>query len=635
MAVPAAISPDHELRRARLAVLGVGLLYASAHLAWYGSTPLGGFPVLDGREMLEMARQIAAGEVPAEPFYRAPLYPALIALWILAGVPDGLLPDAARLLNLIAHLASVMLVFELARRAWDGWRAGLCAGLLYALYPVALFYAGDPFDITLATALALAATLAAWTAGERRSASAALLAAALYALAALARPNFLACLAAFGLWLLWLARAERGNWRLLPAALAGAVLVLVAMGLVNLRVGGEFRVLPWQGSHALWDANGPGANGLFYSHTIPIPDLVPGTNPARVEAETLYCRERDCASGIDIDAFSGYWRERMRDYALAHPGEVAERFATKAWYFVNDYDQYNNKTYWVHKDWSPWLRWNPLGWGLLLALAAGALCLPLPPRMRALLLLVGAAYAASVLLYFVSGRFRLPLASLLCVLAGGWVLLPGWWRTQPRRARLGLVAALLVGAIAHIPVPDHLREGTVIEDWALSASAALAAGDWRAAEDWAQKVIARTPDRTAAVALVCSARLHAWEASPSPELPPREWLEESLSWCAASSQSSHRAAYNATFFLAGLCRHPEAIGVWKALRESRLVGELARNALESAGIRSLKADDKVAGILEVMRAPAAERKPGLKSMLTAIDRGHCSPPTPAAPAGPP
>lgn len=630
MRVQAAVPGENPIaiRRARLAVAGVALLYATAHLAWYGGTPLGGFPVLDGREILEMARQIAGGELPSEPCYRAPLYPALLALWILAGVPDLLLPDAARLSNLIAHVASVLLVFELARGIWGDWRAGLFAALLYALYPVALFYAGDPFDITLATALALAATLAAWRADERRSGGLALLASVLFALATLVRPNVLPCLAALWLWLLWRARGESGRWKLLPPALAGAALVLGAMGLVNLRLGGEFRVLPWQGSHALWDANGPGANGLFYQHTIPLPDLVPGTNPARVEAETLYCRERDCSAGIDRDDFARYWRQRWSDYARTEPGEVLGRLASKAWYLVNDYDQYNNKTYWVHKEWSPWLRWNPLGWGLLLALAAGALWMPASrPRARGLLVLLACSYAAGVLLYFASGRFRLPLASLLCVLAGGWVLVPAWWRASAAaRARGGLLATtLVVGALAHWPVPAHLREGTVLEDWSLNASAALAAGDWRMAEDWAQKVIARTPDRSAAVALVCSARLHAWEAAPTEEMPTRAWLQDSLRFCEAGSGTSHRAAYNAGFFLAGLCRHGEAIRTWEALRASKLVGDLAGSALAgSLGPMTPEAQAVPGGLARLRAEDASSLSPGQRSLLAAVAGRQCT-----------
>lgn len=618
-----------DLRRARLAVIGLTVLYATAHLAWYGSTPFGGFPVLDGREMLELARAIAAGDLPHEPFYRAPLYPALVSLFVLAGVPEGLLPDAARLLNLVAHLGSALLVFELARRVWADLRAGVLAGLLYGLYPVALHFAGDPLDITLATTLALAATLCAWHSAERGSGAQAFAAAALYALAALARPNFLLCLPALLLWLAWVAHGHRPSLRLLPAALAGALVVLLAMGGVNRAVGGEFRLLPWQGSHGLWDANGPGANGLFYSHTVPIPDLVPGTNPARAEAEILYCRDRPCSGPIDIDDFSDYWSQRIREHALAHPREVLGILAGKAWYLINNYEQYNNKTYWFHKARAPWLRWNPLGWGVLLALAAGALWLPMQPRAKPLLLAVIAFYAGSLLLYFVSARFRLPLAPLLCVLAGGWSLvLVRWHQAQtPARERLAPLGLTLgVAAIALVPAPEHLRQGTVSEDWALLASASLHAGDWRAAEDWAMKVIERTPGRTAAVALVCSARLHAWEAAPTADLPPRAWLEESLRWCQNASQSSHRAAYNATFFLAGLCRHDEAYRTWRELRESKLVGELARNALEATTGAGLAAGDAVVGLLELKRSGGKTEKPGLQSIWQAVNRETC--PTP-------
>ncbi|MCC6592255.1 MAG: hypothetical protein IT479_03185 [Xanthomonadales bacterium] len=625
------------LRRARLALLGTTVLYAAAHLAWYGGTPLGGFPVLDGREMLELARAIASGELAREPFYRAPLYPALLAIFIRLGVPDGLLPDAARLLNLVAHLSSCLLVFELARRTWADLRAGLLAGLLYACYPVALHFAGDPLDITLATALALAATLCAWNSACSLSAAQAWAAASLYALAALARPNFLMCIPALLLWLAWIGSHERGAWRLLPAAATGAMCVLLVMGGVNRAVGGEFRWLPWQGSHGLWDANGPGANGLFYSHSVAIPDLAPGSNPARAEAEILYCRDRPCSGPIDIDEFSAYWSGRMREHAMTHPREVLGILAGKVWYLVNNYEQYNNKTYWFHKARAPWLRWNPLCWALLLALAAGALWLPMQARARALLLLVIGAYATSLLLYFVSARFRLPLAPLLCVLSGGWMPLLARWRNAPsmavRRLSGALATAAAVALVAGIPAPTHLREGTVVEDWVLLASASLHAGDWRAAEDWARKVIARTPRRTAAEALICAARLHAWEDAPTADRPPRVWLEESLSWCAASARGSHRAAYNSAFFLAGLCRHAEAHRVWLGLRDSRLIGELARNALAATVGTPLDAGDKVDGLLRIRQSEGEIQKPGLLSLWRAVQGNDCANVVPGSRSG--
>jgi 4-amino-4-deoxy-L-arabinose transferase-like glycosyltransferase len=622
------VSAAIDNRTARLAVTALALLYGAAHLAWYGTTPLGGFPVLDGREILEMAKAIAGGTLPAEPFYRAPLYPALIALFIGMGVPEGFLPDAARLLNLIAHVSSAILVFELARRVWDEVRAGLLAGALYALYPVALHFAGDPLDISLGSTLALGATLAAWLAAERSSWMAAVAAGALLALAALARPNFLVCLPALLLWFALLAWRDRRQLRLLASSILGCALVLGAMGLVNKAIGDEFRLLPWQGSHAIWDANGPGVSGLYYQHTIQIPDLVPGSNPARAEAEILYCRDRPCAEGIDIDDFQAYWRDRFVDYLKTNPGAWIDLMVSKTWYLVNNYEQYNNKTYWFHKDRAPWLRWNPLGWAVLLALGVGALWLPLRPPARSLLVLLASAYAVGLLLYFVSARFRVPMAGWLCVLAGGWATLAAHWRASPSGPPAlvfaGMLTATVVGISSAVTVAETLRQGTVTEDWSLVASAALHAGKWREAEDWARKVIERTPERTVAVALVCSARVYAWEQSPTDALPPRAWLEESLSFCSKGASSSDRAAYNASFFLSGLCRNAEAEQIWRDLRESKLVGELSRNALAGLGHAPPDPADAVVGIAKLVATPLTELRPGQRSMLAALHGTQCA-----------
>lgn len=621
--MPAAI----HSRTARLSVIALALLYGAAHLAWYGTTPLGGFPVLDGREILELAKAIAGGTLPAEPFYRAPLYPALISLFIGLGVPEDLLPDAARLLNLVAHVASATLVFELARRVWGELRAGLLAGALYALYPVALHFAGDPLDISLATTLALGATLAAWMAAERRSSVTAVAAGALLALAALARPNFLVCLPALLSWFALLAWRDRRQLRILAGSLLGCALVLGTMGLVNKWVGDEFRLLPWQGSHAVWDANGPGVSGLYYQHTIPVPDLIPGTNPARAEAEILYCRDRPCGDRIDIDDFQAYWRDRFVDYLKHDPGAWLRLMASKTWYLVNNYEQYNNKTYWFHKDRAPWLRWNPLGWAVLLALGVGALWLPMRPQARSLLVLLAGAYACGLLLYFVSARFRVPMAGWLCVLAGGWIGLVANLKSPltatARRAGLALLTAIGFGAVASVPVHEGLRQGTVTEDWSLVASASLAAGKWQEAEMWALRVIERMPDRIVAHALVCSARVHAWEQSPTDALPPREWLERSLVYCSTGSSSSHRAAYNASFFLSGLCMQDQALAVWQQLQDSKLVGELSRSALAAVSRGEIRSGDSAVGILDLKRKPPAELLPGQRSMLAAIDGVHC------------
>ena len=623
------VSAFLEVRTARLAVIALALVYCALHLGWYGATPLGNFPVLDGREMLALARSMADGSLPGEPFYRAPLYPALLSIFMRLGVPDPLMPDVARLINLLCHLAAALLVFELARRVWSDARAGLLAGAFYALYPVALDLAADPMDITLGTALALGGTLVAWLAYEDRRSGLAILAAALFCLAALARPNFLFCVPALMLWLSLQCWRDRQHWRLLAGAFVGVALVLTAMGLVNLRIGDEFRVLPWQGVHGIWDANGPGANGLFYSHSIDIPDLVPGANPARAEAQILYCRDRPCTDQLDIDDFQAYWRGRMVEHLRQHPSEWLQLMLTKSWYLLNNYEQYNNKTYWVHKERSPWLRWNPLCWALLLALSMSALWLPLRREAREWLLLNIGCYALSLLAVYVSGRFRVPLAGWLCVLLGGWASVQ--WRAgagavDRRRLLAALVTAIALGTLSAWPVPDHLRQGTVTEDWMLMSSAALAGGDWQESEAWASRVLERTPQRETAHAMICSARLHAWEQAPVAELPPQMWLRDSLEHCLDGSPGSDRAAYNAGFFLLGVCQPDKADATWLHLSDSKLIGELARNARAAVGSAAASPDDAVVGLLHLRRQPLAELSPGLRSVLSAVDGAQCAAP---------
>ncbi len=618
------MSADIHARTARLAVAGLALIYAGAHLGWYGTTPMGGFPVLDGREILALAQSIANGSLPPEPFYRAPLYSGLLAIAVKLGVPESFLPDAARLLNLFAHLCSTLIIFELARRIWSRLAAGVLAGVLYALYPVAIHFAGDPLDISVGTAIALAGTLLAWLSWERRSPALAFAAALSLALAALARPNFLLCLPALFVWLGMQTWRERDGHRLIVGAAAGAALVLGAMGWVNLSVGGEFRILPWQGSHSYWDANGEGANGLFYSHSTQTTHVALGENPARAEAEAVYCQARACTGKLDISDFQRFWRERMLNRLQEQPLEVAELIASKFWYLINNYEQYNNKTYWVHKDRSPWLRWNPLCWALLLALAASALFLPLRREARELLVLSLGFYAVSLLVVFVSARFRVPMSAWLCVLAGGWATLAaqqgGGGAGQRRTPVKAIAAALIVGGIAFVPVSSVLRNATVVEDQLLMSSAALAAGKWQESQDWAGRVLAVQPTRPIAHAMMCSARLYGWELSPSSELPPRDWLQSSLDHCLTGIQKSEGAGYSAAMFMLGLCQRERAFEMLETVRDSESVGELARSALTLAGRDQQPLSEQAGGLNELKAKDPAELTGGQRSMLVALEQ---------------
>jgi dolichyl-phosphate-mannose-protein mannosyltransferase len=511
-------APD-PIRRGIIVALPafVALAYALGHLDWYLGTPLGRVPVLDERENIDLAEAIFGGTLPAAPFYRAPGYALVLAGLRLAGISaPGLFP-AALLLGALLHGAGAALAASLAGR-WFGSRAALIAGLLYALDPVLVHYATQALDSTLSLTLFLAGLdrLAAAVGAQGRTrpwASAGIL----WAAATLVRPNYL---------LVWLALpvlalAQGGPWRsrgrFLAAALSGAVLFGAAAAWQK-SVSGVAGFLPWQGAYNLWAANRPGANGRYYTQHVSFPPELARANPARAESILLYEQETG-GQPQDIAGMNAHWRRRFLDEVASHPLRWAALMARKTYALLNNWEQYNNKTYAFHKALSPWLRWNPICWGLLLVLAVGgaARLAADSPRAAAALAATSLACAASILLFFVSARFRLPLAAVCAVLAGGALGSPGFWRGWPPGRRAALAAcALLAGLVAFSSLGGVADRSTFVQDHVLLARAAFTVGDDATALSEAKEALKLQPWHPDAKAIeaAASAEISGKAAAP-------------------------------------------------------------------------------------------------------------------------
>lgn len=493
--------------RAWLIILFVALTYGAGHLSWYATTPLGLTPVLDEQENLRLAAQIAGGTLPAEPFYRAMGYPLLLAGLLQAGITTAQLPLAALALGVGLHALGAVLAGAVARRWFDDARAGLLAGLLFALNPVFVHYATQRLDAALAGVFFLAGLLALRGVGEGGAARPRALADATrppspwltslcWALAALTRPQFLTVWAALPLLWLWRHRTRAGLVATLGAVGAGGVLFL-AVGLWQRAVSGEFHVTPWQGAYNLWAANQPGAHGRYYTQKLDLSQSTARDNPARLESILLYQRETG-RTDTDIAAMNAHWSQKLRDRLAHQPLDWLRQLARKTYALLNNWEQYNNKTYAFHKERSPWLRPNPLGWGLLFVLGvAGAWRLHglAAPRARAFAL-IAAAGAGGIVLGYVSARFRLPLAALLCVLAGGALARPLFWRQLGHRSRLAFAAALPLAGILTFSNLDGVRDTRpFVQDQLLIAHAAQTVGDDDATWQAATAALALAPER--------------------------------------------------------------------------------------------------------------------------------------------
>jgi hypothetical protein len=493
-----------EQRTVCLGFAGLVLTYVFGYLAWYSGTPLGRVPVLDEREVLALAAQIATGDLPPEAFYRAPLYPAILALPLVFGVDPAALPLLARLANGLCHLASTYLVWQIAGLLWRRRDAQFLAGMLVGFNPVLLHFSGDALDITPAITALLLGVRAMVVATQTRRTARWLPCGLWLGVGVLLRPHVLPVLC-FAPVFAWYTHRTDVPWRAACACVLPGLACLLALGAVNFALAGDFRILPWQGAYNFWVANRPGANGRYFEQQIPIHSMDERANTARLESEILYRREQ-AGAPADYRTMSRYWQARAWHAIVVDPIGWARRLARKAFYLVNDVEQYNNKTFAFHKARSPWLHWNPLGWAVVAILAA----LGIGPALRraggVALAWVAVVYAAGVLLYFVSDRFRAPLVPLLAIIAGGAPLALAGVSAR-RRA---LLRGLAVGTVALWPIAAEDRTRTYIQDYMAIARAENALGEHTAAAADAARALALDRDRPAALALLCVTGFNAW-----------------------------------------------------------------------------------------------------------------------------
>lgn len=506
----------------------IALLVCFVYLAGFGFEylldALGRSPVLDANENLAWAGLIADGQLPDEPLYRALLYPWLLSLFHVEG---ALLAQLATLFGVCCHCLNALLVAVLAGRLWQNRLSVWLSGVLYLLYPVSMYFSVQVLDMTFAMTLFLAGLLCVVRGSEAVSLRSRwgchIAAGLLLGLSVLARPNFLLPLfcVPFAPFILQPDVTRRWRQSVLPACLLSVAMLLplLGQGVYNVSKSGDFRVLPWQGAYNLYAANHATANGKFFTQSVSFDQIPRGMNPTRMESEYLYRQAREEAGSTSIDSMNRYWRSELWQEVSADPLRWLKLLGRKSLYVLNDWEQYNNLTYAFHKARFSSLRWNPLGWGVLLL--GGVVCAVLgyPRAQRGVFIslgLLGLAYAAGVLLFFASARFRLPLVPLLAVLCGGWAVLPWreWCRTR-RRALIQVgVGCLLAALCVYGNIFDARDEASFIQDELLLADACAKLGEDAEALRYAEAVLLRDSTRTEARRIQVVSLFNLWLVEP-------------------------------------------------------------------------------------------------------------------------
>ena len=442
---------------------------------------------LDDGAYVALATRVAGGDLALapEPYYLAPFYTYLLGA-VFATSGGSLL--AARVVQALLGVVAVWLVIDTAT-AWFNRRAGLIAGALAATTGLLVFNEAlilqsslDPFLAALALWAATRAFGAAAPGRETAGLRWFVVTGAALGMLSLNRPNAVVCAPAMALaW--WVGQRSHGAWRQSAALLLGAVLMVAPATLRNRIVAGEWVLLTSHGGLNFYIGNASGADGTWKA--------VPGITPSIAGQVADVRRLASDALGRPAtarEASDHFYGLAWRDIAAA-PGAWLGLLARKVALTLSAHDAALNHSFaYFAWDEATILRVLIVGPWLLVPLGLVGFVVAAPPARRrsyAAWLALPVVYALTLVAFFVSSRYRLPLLVALAIGAGGglaWVgdrIRAAAWRASAR----AILTCVALGALVQWPlgtddgrmsermerIVSWVREGRVGEAEALLA----------------------------------------------------------------------------------------------------------------------------------------------------------------------
>ncbi len=435
---------------ALLAVKSIVLQQLSGHLVLQpNANP-------DSGAYVELAQRVVAGDWALGPgmYFVSPLYVYFLA--VLLAVSGSL--TVAKFAQVLLGVVAVGCVWVAAREYFGtraAWFAAALAGLtgLFTFYEITLMQAS--LDVFLTSAF-----LAALAVGLRRNNLYWLVAAGLACgVQSLNRPNVLLALAG----VLFLLALQR-RWRLSAAVVLGVAIGVSPVVVRNKVVVGEWSLFTSHGGLNLLIGNGPGASGVYRA--------IPGIRPNMLGQATDTRRVAEAEEGRSLtDAeVSRHFARQALSWMWNEPASWAQLMAKKLYYTFHAQDIALQISYpFFAYDTGSWLKFLPVGPWLLLPLGCFGLLACAPRDARAPLyrawLGFAPAYAASVALFFVADRYRLPLLVPMAIGAGAALALieqrvrAGQWRGVVRGVgAIGLLAVVMNWPLGWVDADGRLEE---------------------------------------------------------------------------------------------------------------------------------------------------------------------------------
>jgi tetratricopeptide (TPR) repeat protein len=431
-----------------LAILVRGIyLYQSRH------NPTFSAPLVDAMTYDQMARKLASGEALTNEFFWQPIFYPLFLSAVYRLSNSSIL--CAKILQILLGSVTCVLVYRLGERIF-GKAGGIWAGLICAVYMPMVFFEGELLAAGWAAFWAVAIILALLRTSQKPALTNGFVLGAACALSILTRSVFLPFIGAACVWLIiaWMRRAvgiEKFLLSLVGAA-AGFFIVAGPVMAISRRVMGKATILPYSGGINFYIGNNPN-----YKETITIRPGIAWRKLTELPAE----------QGID-DKFAAqrFFFEKAKEYITTQPLSYLKGLCYKTAQFFNSREMPRNVDIYLFRKWSGVLslgvfKTGRFGFpfGLLLPLAAAG-AIYWRRKIPAPIWLFAAIYPASVILVFVTSRYRVPIVPIMSVLAAGGCLMIQQLIKEGRYKKFACIVVVLVGTglAAGMPGPFYAEQ---------------------------------------------------------------------------------------------------------------------------------------------------------------------------------
>jgi tetratricopeptide (TPR) repeat protein len=281
------------------------------------------------------------------------------------------------------------------------------------------------------------------------------------------------------------------------------LLAILPATLHNAVASRDFVLINYDDGFNLYLGNSPWATGISYSFP---PFISADTRPEEI-TETLVARQASGGNELSPSAVSAYWRNQALTYIFENPVHIVKMWRTKFLAFWNVEQQFDNYDIPFIQQNFPTVLSLPLVTLRLISplafLAAVGLWRTRHEKIVPFVLL-GTIYMGSVLLFYVTDRYRLPMLIFLLPLAGAVVPTIVTLAQSKRWRSLGaaLVAAIVMTILSLWP---QATPNFTAYDWGTLSSLESDSGHYEESISMIDKGLAVSPSEVGAEGMIKAA----------------------------------------------------------------------------------------------------------------------------------